>query len=138
MARFKKGDKVFLLKNDELYGLYLWDTGVVDEDDDKVPYVIWDKDGRKIAVEEENLTYSDTSSQIAQIIEQSIVVNGEAPIDTFEFSFKDEYGREIIHKFEEEMGVYTLVDVVASFRLFLRGIGWEREEVDKFIRDEML
>lgn len=137
MARFKKGDKVMLLRNDKFYNLFLWDTGVVDDDDDEIPYVVWDKDGRRIAVQEKDLAPFDASSQIAQIIENSIGCN-EAPVDTFEFRFKDEYGRELVHKFEEEMGIYTLVDVVASFRLFLRGIGWEREEVDKFIKGEMM
>ena len=54
-------------------------------------------------------------------------------MDRFEFTYKDEYGRTLSHKFTEEMGIYTLVDVIASFSLFLKGVGFSDKDIDEFI-----
>ena len=134
MARFKVGDRVKAIKDDGNFSIYIGDTGVVN-DDDVVPYVIWDKDNREIAVFEHMIELSDPASEIAQIVENSINSTEPIPVDKFEFTYKDEYGRTLSHKFEQSEGDYNLCDVIASFRLFILGIGWGREVVDKYIRE---
>ena len=139
MAKFQKGDRVKAIKDDGNYSIYIGDTGVVNDDDD-VPYVIWDKDNREMAVFEYMIEpYTDPSSEIAQIIEESITKSDEKiPVDKFEFRFEDEYGRELSHKFEQSEGDYNIIDVIASLRLFLLGVGYSQKDVDEIIREDRL
>ena len=130
MARFKVGEKIVL--NDDGYKLPYGSVGVV-QDEDNLPEILFEN-GVMICVDELDLEpYTDPASEIAQIVENSINSIEHIPVDRFEFTYKDEYGRELSHKFTEEMGVYTLVDVVASFSLFLKGVGFSDKDINQFI-----
>ena len=137
MARFKIGEKVVL--NDDGYGATrIGSVGVI-QDDNVCPYVLFES-GVVGCVNESELTpYTDPASEIAQIIEESITKSDEKiPVDKFEFRFADEYGREISHKFEQSEGDYNFIDVIASLRLFLLGVGYSQKDVDEIIREDRL
>ena len=138
MAKFKLGDVVKLTIGDNMYRLNKGDVGIV------VDYythpVVELNDLRRFEILESNLEpYTDPASEIAQIIEESITKSDEKiPVDKFEFRFADEYGRELIHKFEQSEGDYDLTDVIASLRLFLLGVGYSQKDVDEIIREDRL
>ena len=138
MARFKKGDVVKLTIGDSMYRLNKGDVGIV------VDYythpVVELNDLRRFEILESNLEpYTDPTSEIAQIIERSITKSDEKiPVDKFEFRYADEYGREVSHKFEQSEGDYNFIDVIASFRLFLLGVGYSQKDVDEIIREDRL
>ena len=136
MARFKVGDRVKCIES-TVY-VNKGQVGTVAEDKAEYPFVLWD-DGEKWSIYELKLEpYTDPASEIAQIVENSINSTEPIPIDRFEFKYHDEYGRTLSHKFEQSEGDYDLCDVIASFRLFILGIGWGREVVDKYIREDRL
>ena len=146
MARFKIGEKVVL--NDDGYGATrIGSVGVI-QDDNVCPYVLFES-GVVGCVNESELTpYTDPASEIAQIIEESITksdgfsgIKGwvePIPVDRFEFRFADEYGREVSHKFQQSEGDYNIIDVIASLRLFLLGVGYSQKDVDEIIREDRL
>ena len=136
MARFKVGEKV-ILNDDGYVSAKMGSVGIV-QDEDIIPEVLFEN-GAMICVDELDLEpYTDPASEIAQIVENSINLTEPIPVDKFEFTYKDEYGRTLSHKFEQSEGDYNLCDVIASFRLFILGIGWGREVVDKYIREDRL
>lgn len=137
MAKYKIGDIVRLKIGEKTYSVGEGCTGViVDYQGD--PIVELD-DSRRFCIAEFNLELFDPSSEISQIIEQSITKSAEKiPVDKFEFCYIDEYGRDLTHRFEQQEGYYDLSDVIASFRLFLLGVGYEREEVNGIIREDRL
>ena len=138
MSKFKVGDVVKLIIGDSIYKLNKGDVGIV------VNYythpVVELNDLRRFEILESNLEpYTDPASEIAQIIEESITKSDEKiPVDKFEFRFADEYGREISHKFQQSEMDYGLEDIVAEFAHYLMGIGWDREDVYKYIREDRL
>ena len=138
MAKFKLGDVVKLTIGDNMYRLNKGDVGIV------VDYythpVVELNDLRRFEILESNLEpYTDPASEIAQIIEESITKSDEKiPMDKFEFRFADEYGRELSHKFEQSEGDYNVIDVIASLRLFLLGVGYSQKDVDDIIREDRL
>ena len=138
MSKFKVGDVVKLIIGDSIYKLNKGDVGIV------VNYythpVVELNDLRRFEILESNLEpYTDPASEIAQIIEESITKSDEKiPVDKFEFRFADEYGREISHKFQQSEGDYNIIDVIASLRLFLLGVGYSQKDVDGIIREDRL
>ena len=137
MARFKVGEKVIL--NDDGYGsTKIGSIGVV-QDEDICPDVIFENGVILCVAESELVQYIDPASEIAQIIEESITKSDEKiSVDKFEFRFADEYGRELSHKFQQSEGDYNVIDVIASFRLFLLGVGYSQKDVDEIIREDRL
>ena len=137
MARFKIGEKVVL--NDDGYGATrIGSVGVI-QDDNVCPYVLFESGVVGCVDEGELEPYTDPASEIAQIIEDSINKSDEKiPVDKFEFRFADEYGRELSHKFQQSEGDYNIIDVIASFRLFLLGVGYSQKDVDEIIREDRL
>ena len=137
MARFKIGDKVQCTESTRY--VKAGQIGVVREDDSEYPFVLWDGYECWSISENKLKLYTDPASEIAQIIENSINNSTEPiPIDRFEFKYHDEYGREISHKFEQSEGDYNFIDVIASFRLFLLGVGYSQKDVDEIIREDRL
>ena len=135
MARFKVGEKIVL--NDDGYKLPYGSVGVV-QDEDNLPEILFEN-GVMICVDELDLEpYTDPASEIAQIVEESINSTEPIPVDKFEFTYKDEYGRTLSHKFEQSEGDYNFIDVIASFRLFLLGVGYSQKDVDEIIREDRL
>ena len=136
MARFKVGEKI-VLNDDGYVSAKMGSVGIV-QDEDIIPEILFEN-GVMICVDELDLEpYTDPASEIAQIVENSINSIEHIPVDRFEFTYKDEYGRTLSHKFEQSEGDYDLCDVIASFRLFILGIGWGREVVYKYIREDRL
>lgn len=150
MARFKIGDKVVM--NEHISNIPYGSVGIVIEEA-RFPDIAWslgDNTKKIWAVDEDLLKSIDPASEISKIINHSlerenswddsveISESMDLPVDRFEFRYQDEYGRELSHKFEQSEGDYDLCDVIASFRLFILGIGWDREDVDKYIREDRL
>ena len=136
MARFNVNDRVKCIES-TMY-VKKGQIGTVIKNDCEYPWVEWD--GReRWAISEDKLELFDPASEIAQIIEESITKSDEKiPVDKFEFRFADEYGREISHKFEQSEWDYSIIDVIASFRLFLLGVGYSQKDVDGIIREDRL
>lgn len=136
MARFKMGDKVQCTESTRY--VKAGQIGTVVGDDSECPFVQWDC-GEKFCIDESRIElYTDPASEIAQIIENSINSTEPIPIDRFEFKYSDEYGRELSHKFSQSEGDYNFIDVIASFRLFLLGVGYAQKDVDEIIREDRL
>ena len=136
MARFKVGEKI-VLNDDGYVSAKMGSVGIV-QDEDIIPEVLFEN-GAMICVDELDLEpYTDPASEIAQIVENSINSTEPIPIDRFEFRYADEYGRELSHKFQQSEMDYGLEDVVAEFAHYLMGIGWDREDVYKYIREDRL
>ena len=136
MARFKVGDRVKCIES--IVYVNKGQVGTVAEDKAEYPFVLWD-DGEKWSIYELKLEpYTDPASEIAQIVENSINSIEHIPVDRFEFRYSDEYGRTLSHKFEQSEGDYNFIDVIASFRLFLLGVGYAQKDVDDIIREDRL
>jgi len=157
MAVFKVGDRVIAVENDEVWKIEMGDVGTVDEVYEQTVYVLWDRIGRKVGMLDTEIIGKyyfdgiDTPSDIAQIIEKSKLNSwddsvichdcdgcDEIPVDRFEFKYADQYGRELSHKYNGDEGSYWIEDVVAEFANFLFGVGYTREDVYKYIREDRL
>ena len=157
MAVFKVGDRVIAVENDEVWKIEMGDVGTVDEVYEQTVYVLWDRIGRKVGMLDTEIIGKyyfdgiDSPSDIAQIIEQSKLNSwddsvichdcdgcDEIPVDSFEFKYADEYGRQISHNYNGDEGSYWIEDVVAEFANFLFGVGYTREDVYKYIREDRL
>lgn len=93
-----------------------------------------------------NITEEELSKIIDELGRRPILVQSwddsieftptEMPkIDRFTFGYEDDYGMEITHKFHGTEFEYGLVDVIANFSLFLRGVGYTDEEIGEFINE---
>lgn len=142
MAKFNAGQKVIWIKHNE------FGVGTI-LDNDQYPDVKFESD--ILCMDEDELQlYIDPASEISKIINQSldrenswddsveISESMDLPVDKFEFRYTDEYGRQLSHVFKESEGIYGLEDVIASFRLFLLGCGYDREDVDEIIDESRL
>ena len=142
MNDYKKGDRIMAVSNDEGWDIKVGDKGTVAFESDIHPYILLDKTREIVGMSADEIAHVvelDPSSEIAQIIEQSITKFDEKiPVDKFEFNFSDEYGRELSHKFEQSEGDYNIIDVIASLRLFLLGVGYSQKDVDEIIMEDRL
>lgn len=156
MAKFKKGDRVKNMERDwesVPYG----ELGTVNENNSGIPFVLWDnydelaqhEEYLELVTEEEPIkSPTKLASDIAQVIEQSklnswddsVEINEsmDLPVDKFSFSYADQYGRDLTHKLQLTEGQYDLCDIIASFRLYLFAIGYDREDVDEIIDESRL
>lgn len=140
MARFNAGQKVIWIKHDE------FGVGTI-LDNDAYPDVKFEMD--ILCIDENNLElYLDPVSEISKIInhslerenswDDSVIMDEKIPVDRFEFIYQDEYGRNLSHKYSQSEGDYWIEDVVAEFANFLFGVGYTREDVYKYIREDRL
>ena len=141
MAKFKVGDRVKYINlngNTIKYG----EVGTVLQGGLTSPRIQWDSGDEWVVyygdlqlVREVDSVILFEKSSFASWDDSVEFTPTELPkIDRFTFNYEDEYGMNISHGFSSAEFEYNLLDVVANFVLYLKGIGYDDEQIGEYIK----
>ena len=142
MAKYKYGDRVRNVRNHDPFIEY-GEIGTVVENNSSVPYVLWDygkkfsqlEDFLELVREVDSVILFETSSFASWDDSVEFTPTELPKIDRFTFGYEDEYGMEIAHAYNGKEFEYGLVDIIANFTLFLKGVGYTDDEISEFINE---